>query len=158
MAHRHPSLIQLSRDHYEGLLLCLQLREPHRIIMNNWTTEESKQGHAVAQFYHDHLSLHFLTEEQSLFPLVMTHVPEGKPLVDELLREHREIERRIRQFEEVDPAGTASQLQQFGEFLEAHIRKEERQLFPLVEAKAPPHVLAAAIKEMNRDDNSPDSA
>lgn len=149
MSRRHSSLVPLSKDHFDGLLLAHQLRES-RPIMKNWPASEADRGSFVARFYREHLASHFLAEEESLFPLIVAHVPAGKPLVEELLREHRQIERAIGRFEQQDSPATGQMLEQFGELLEGHIRKEERQLFPMFEQQAPPDVLAAAEKQIQR--------
>jgi len=144
MARRHPSLIPLSRDHYDGLLLAHQLGEPHRSMMEGWPDHDKERGHFVAGFYRKHLAHHFLVEEQFLFPLIVQHVPEGKALVNELLEEHRRIEQMVNECDHADTASIPPLLKQFSGLLERHIRKEERKLFPLFEEHAPAEVLDTA--------------
>ena len=113
-------------------------------MMEGWPDQDKERGHFVAEFYRKHLTHHFLVEEQSLFPLIVQHVPEGKTLVTELLEEHRRIEQLVDECEHAEAASIPPVLKEFSELLERHIRKEERKLFPLFEEHAPADVLDAA--------------
>ncbi|MGH2567837.1 MAG: hypothetical protein ACRDGA_05815, partial [Bacteroidota bacterium] len=66
MARRHTSLIPLARDHYEGLLLVQQLREPQRPMMPGWPETPSERATFIAWFYDEHLKNHFEAEEHAL--------------------------------------------------------------------------------------------
>ena len=112
--------------------------------MEGWPDQDKERGLFVAEFYRKHLTHHFLVEEQSLFPLIAEHVPEGMTLVNELLEEHRRIEQLVHDCEQAEAALIPSVLKQFSELLERHIRKEERKLFPLFEEHAPADVLETA--------------
>ncbi len=149
MAHRHKSLIPLARDHYEGLLLVQQLRESHRAIMAGWPATHVEQAKFIAQFYDRHLKNHFEAEEQALFPTAIKNVEQARPIVDELLEEHRRIEQSISTFRRPSEEGLAELLKKFGDLLEQHIRKEDRVLFPLLEEHASPAVLDQVEQLMN---------
>lgn len=141
MARRHESLIPLAKDHYEGLLLVQQLREHGRPMMAGWPNTPTDQAGFVARFYDEHLKKHFEAEEHALFPPASEHVPSSHSIVQELLHEHRTIEKYIAQFRTVSEENSAEALQQFAVLLEEHIRKEDRVLFPLLEREASPEVL-----------------
>ena len=82
-------------------------------------------------FYGAHLVPHFRAEEEVLFPLVRSAVPESGEMIDELVRHHEQMCAAIPQLE--DGTGLAKLMFDLGDLLERHIRKEERELFPLFE-------------------------
>jgi iron-sulfur cluster repair protein YtfE (RIC family) len=90
------------------------------------------QGSRAAQFFANDLTGHFKAEEEVLFPAMRT-LEGAAELLDELVSEHRELERLAERFEVSDFEEVARTLGRFADLLETHIRKEERQLFPLYE-------------------------
>ncbi len=147
---RHESLVPLSKDHYEGLLLALQIKTKDRIMLVGWPKEAAAQGKFIARFYQERLVRHFEAEEKALFPLIVEHIPSGKKQVEDLLNDHRSIEKFIGDFEKPG-APSSSQLHEFSDLLERHIRKEERELFPLFEKEASPDILQRAKELLSRD-------
>lgn len=141
MARRHKSLVPLSQDHYHGLLLAEQIRTAERTILSGWPKDPAGQARFVVEFFREHLIPHFQAEEESLFPQVTEHVPSGRGQVKDLLKEHRLMREFAEGFRNPDPEKTPEQLKNFAQLLDGHIRKEERELFPLFEAEAPPEVL-----------------
>ncbi len=142
MARRHQTLIPLSREHHDGLLLAW------RLTKGDLKDREAKLRikHAVT-FFEYRLRAHFDAEERALFPAVREALADGAALLDELMGEHREFAAKA----EALKAGDESQLAPFCDLLEQHIRKEERRLFPLIEARIPAEQLAALepqIKEL----------
>lgn len=115
-------------------------------MMAGWPSTPRDRAHFVAGFYDEHLKTHFAAEEESLFPLVNRHIPEGRPLVAELIAEHRTIEQFIEEFSRAVNDLVTTRLEEFSTILEGHIRKEERRLFPLFEDNASPKVLAQTEK------------
>ena len=128
---RHPLLRPLSREHHQGLLLCrrirreLQARADHDLVLNE-----------CRAFFHADLLPHFAVEEEVVFPVL----GRGNPLVQRAIAEHRRIARLF--LRTVDPRTTLGLVE---EELEAHIRFEERVLFPEVQRPATP-------EEMDRID------
>ena len=78
-----------------------------------------------------------LSEEEVLFPLLGNAAPGSSRVIDELLSEHEQIRQAAAQLE--NATGLAKLIFDLGDLLERHIRKEERELFPLFEQ----HVKAA---------------
>lgn len=138
-SRRADSLIPLSREHQYALLLCLRI---HRGLIehqadSNW--QQMKAGHAV-RFFDGDLVTHFHAEEQFLFP-AMRELPGAARIIDELLAEHRKIELLIDRLRRVDVRSLSVTLEEFADTLEAHIRKEERELFPIYEQHAAPETM-----------------
>ncbi len=108
---RHPALEPFSRDHNDGLILARSLM-----------TGETDAPRLAQAAWDGELRDHFKEEERLLGPLL------SETSLETLLREHREIEAMIESL----PEGSAA----LGEALEAHIRWEERVLFPEIETTA----------------------
>ena len=99
-------------------------------------------------FYANNLLPHFRAEEEVLFPLLGSAVPGSQEMIGQLERDHAEIRKAIPQLE----AGTnlAKLIFDLGDLLERHIRKEERELFPLFEQKLDARQAEAAGPEIQR--------
>jgi hemerythrin-like domain-containing protein len=137
-AKRHSSLIPLSHDHHHGLVLAFRLREG---LPGNRKSSDSPQEQAedAVRFFHDNLVAHFRAEEEALFPAIRTCVPHAATLLDTLTAEHSEMRARVENLAQASPDESTLQtkLKAFGNLLERHIRREERELFPLYEANIP---------------------
>ena len=83
-------------------------------------------------FFLSNLILHFRAEEKVLFPQLQSLVPESRPIIDQLLGEHEKIRAAIPQLDR--ESGLGKIIFDLGDLLELHIRKEERELFPLFES------------------------
>lgn len=145
---RHPVLIPLSHDHHHGLALALRCRKqalgqikPMGIAGLRERTRE------VLDFYQRNLVPHFRAEEEVLFPWIRSAVPQSSELIDELVRQHDEIRKLMPELE--SGAGLTKRIFDLGDLLERHIRKEERELFPLFEqyvTEAQSQSLSAELK------------
>lgn len=84
-------------------------------------------------FFADNLVRHFRAEEEALFPLMRSSVAESHTLIEELVKEHE----KIRGVVATIAAGQelSKSLFDLGDLLERHIRREERELFPLFEER-----------------------
>lgn len=139
-SRRHDSLIPLSREHQYGLMLCMRI---HRGLVErdadlNWL--QLKANHAI-RFFESELVTHFQAEETFLFP-AMQGMPGATEVIDELLTEHRKISLLRDQFLQIEVTSLAATLKEFADTLEAHIRKEERELFPIYEEHASPETIS----------------
>jgi iron-sulfur cluster repair protein YtfE (RIC family) len=99
-------------------------------------------------FYASNLLPHFRAEEEILFPLLRSAVPESAAMIDELVGNHAQIRGAIAQLQ----AGTdlAKLIFDLGDLLERHIRKEERELFPLFEQRVAVKEAQAAGEEIKK--------
>jgi iron-sulfur cluster repair protein YtfE (RIC family) len=123
---RHEALAELSRDHHQALACALVLKR---------ATEETSTAAASSflAFWHEHGRSHFRAEEEVLLPAFARHQhPRGEAVV-RVLTEHMEIRRDAQRIERgvSDPVF----LNDLGRRLEAHVRHEERTLFPMVEQR-----------------------
>lgn len=150
MAHRHESLTHLSRDHHDGLMLAQQILEQRRTMLPDWPRDFQARVAYVVTFFGEHLGGHFKAEEEILFPLILRHIPASKELISELLNDHRQMKAIVKGFSKKGFAPSQERLHELGRTLEAHIRKEERDLFPLFEAQANEGVLSDAQAALSR--------
>ncbi len=67
-----------------------------------------------------------------LFPALRAALPETGLVIDELMHDHAAIRQAVPQLEA--GTGVAKLVFDLGDLLERHIRKEERELFPLFES------------------------
>jgi len=82
----------------------------------------------VIRVFADELEPHFQIEEQSLLPL-LTSV-EMQPLAQRTLADHQQLRALLDGLRQSDSEALSS----FGKCLSAHVRFEERELFPVIES------------------------
>jgi iron-sulfur cluster repair protein YtfE (RIC family) len=127
---RHPSLISLSHEHHHGLALALRCRKQALgQIKPMGAAGLLERAEEFRSFYAGHLCAHFRAEEEVLFPLIDSAAPGSSAIIDELVRDHEQIRKAVAQLESGN--GLAKLIFDLGDLLERHIRKEERELFPL---------------------------
>lgn len=137
---RHPDLREFSDDHHQGLVNALRLKRT--AAGEGVTPVEAAQ--AFLKFWREDTSLHFRKEEEVLLPVVARY---GGNLRDEcmvvMLAQHARIRGLTMQLgDEVEREEVQREtLQALGEQLEAHIRLEERALFPALEESLPEEAL-----------------
>ncbi|MGH7825907.1 MAG: hemerythrin domain-containing protein [Candidatus Binatia bacterium] len=129
---RHPSLVSLSHDHHHGLALALRCRKQALGQIKPTGLEGLRErAKEVCQFFSSSLAAHFRAEEEVLFPRLQPLAPGSEAIITGLLSEHEEIRRSIALLE--TEGALAKLMFDIGDLLERHIRKEERELFPLFE-------------------------
>ena len=119
---RLPPLIPLSHDHHHALAAARRLR----LAAESGNT--SAEAAAFSRFFAEESVRHFRDEEERLFPLV-AHVEEAQPLVVRALLEHQQLHALASEA----ASGERAPMRELAELLEAHVRFEERELFPLIE-------------------------
>ena len=129
---RSDALAQLSREHHHGLVVAQRL--------NRATAATAAAARdAFLTFWDQEGHQHFRVEEDVLLPALARHCSPTHDAVVRVVTDHIDIRRRA-----IDVAGdpTPDELRALGDRLHAHIRHEERMLFPLIEATLPDHELA----------------
>jgi len=129
---RHPSLIPLSQDHHHGLALALRCRKQALgQIKPMGAAGLRERAKEFLDFYTSNLEAHFRAEEEVLFPALHSAIPATGSVIEELIREHVEIRQTLPRLDA--GSGLAKLIFDLGDLLERHIRREERELFPLFE-------------------------
>jgi iron-sulfur cluster repair protein YtfE (RIC family) len=123
---RHKSLHILSHDHHHGLILAQLIKKGSPQYKNLPNTTEGKKDYSI-KFYYDELIKHFDDEENILFPVVNGKDDEMDNFIEDIIIEHKKIKQLINQLESDEDVENT--LDELGNILELHIRKEERDLF-----------------------------
>lgn len=130
---RHPSLRKLSDDHHGGLVRARRLR---RAAAGEGESPR-EAARAFLRFWEEDTSAHFREEEEVLLAVYARHGGDlNADPVREMAADHAHIRGLVMTLIEEDESGEVSPdtLREMGERLEAHIRLEERSVFPLLES------------------------
>lgn len=133
---RHAALIPLSHDHQHGLAQALRLR---RAAAKADAPTQLASATEFVTFYKSEQRVHLRDEEEQLFPLLLSHLPSEPALLQQARLQHTQLQGLARKLEIAVAAGIVDPetLATTGTLLEAHIRLEERQLFPMIEELVP---------------------
>ncbi len=123
---RHPALIPLSQDHHKALLLA-QLLKRNAPEYHGLPKDLIGKMNFAKEIYHTELEHHFKDEEQFVFPYLKVKDIELDNLISEILNEHIILKEKILSL--VDNPNLIDQLDEIGNILGEHVRKEERILF-----------------------------
>jgi len=134
---RHPAFTPLSRDHHRTLILAQSIKKGAPQFRGMATTVEGKRKEILSHF-EDHLKDHFIKEER-IFSECKNVSPEVDELIAEIIAEHRRVEELIGDLNEGKEI--INTLDTLGVILEKHIRKEERELFELLQEKLSEKIL-----------------
>lgn len=122
---KRSTLLQpLSREHHTALTLA---KASERAALSGDEALVRLTCQRVILAFQNELEPHFQTEENSLLPLL--HSPETQALVVRTLADHQQLRGLLDALRQND----AGALESFGKCLTAHVRFEERELFPALE-------------------------
>jgi hemerythrin-like domain-containing protein len=127
---RSKHIAPLSRDHHHGLLFCWKIRQGLKKEI-----DPGRIAGYVRYFWDTHLKAHFREEETLLFNRIVDYQ------CGQALLQHAAIEKLIGMQD-------ADALAALADLMERHIRFEERELFPHIEARLPADVLAQVGAEL----------
>ncbi len=143
---RHKSLYPLSHDHHHGLILAQLIKKNAPKYKNLPDTIDGKTEYTI-NFYNVELVKHFRHEEKILFPPAKGKDESVDKLIEEIISEHKKIKSLV------DSLKTTNEyediLDELGNLLESHIRKEERKLFPEIESVLSQDELENISKALN---------
>ena len=121
---RHPALVHLSHDHHHALV------EARKLKRAATDPDPSGAAAAFATFFAEVTVAHFREEEEALFPLAAWS-EEARPLVVQALLDHQRLHALVARLEHPDVRRRT--MLELADLLEQHVRREERELFPLLE-------------------------
>ena len=127
---RHRALVPLSHDHHHGLVQARRLRR----AAEGELPERREAAASFVEFFASDTRPHFRDEEELL---VGAREPATELLTRALL-EHQRLYALVGTLDDELAAGEASEatMGELAQTLEAHIRFEERTVFPLIEQVA----------------------
>ena len=123
---RHPALVPLSREHQKGLLLA-QLIKKNAPEYNGLPNDLIGKMNYAKEVYNNELLQHFKDEEELVFPFLKGKNQEVDNLILEILNEHILLKEKILSLDV--NSDLINKLDDIGNLLDGHIRKEERILF-----------------------------
>ena len=126
---RHETLAPLSREHHAALILAQLIKRNAPEYKGLPTTISDKVVYAI-NFYKTELKTHFKKEELLLKKVKAFH-PAIVKLSDEIVAEHALLKGLFLSLN--NAFDHEAVLNELGNELDAHIRKEERILFPLIQ-------------------------
>ena len=133
---RSKELAPLSREHHDGLLFAWKIKQG----LANGTPVETLCSY-TRWFWSNHIKPHFKDEENVL----IRFLPRDNPLVQQMFKEHAQIRDLILSLDK-DPDSNSLQL--LAEFINNHIRFEERQLFAYAEEVLSPEQLQEIYNDL----------
>ncbi len=125
---RSTALQPLSREHHTALTLA---KACERAVQSRDEERVAQTCQRVIQAFSDELEPHFQIEEQALLPHL--HSAETQPLAQRTLADHQQLRALLDGLQQNDVGA----LDSFGKLLSAHVRFEERELFPALESLLP---------------------
>jgi hemerythrin-like domain-containing protein len=128
---RHPALTGLSHDHHHELVQARRLRAAAEAEPD----ERLATAAAYVDMFFTETVAHFRAEEERLFPAYVQVAGES-PLLRRILEEHMQLHGLVRALRAHVAAGDVpgDELLALGGLLHDHVRVEERELFPAIEA------------------------
>ena len=143
---RHPTLAHLSRDHHPALILAQLLKRNAAPYKGMPADTEGKLLYASG-FYNKELMKHF-GEEEKMMDMLAGIDPELDEMIKQIRVEHVLLHDLFTGLEKADDQISA--MDELGNVLDRHIRKEERQLFPLIEKCCNEQVMSSIEKLLTR--------
>ncbi len=143
---RHKSLIFISHDHYHGLQLAQLIKKNAPKFKTLPNDLEGKKNYTI-NFYENDLLHHFYLEENIILPAVKGRNKEIDKLFEEILIEHKNIEKSIEALKEnID---IERKLNEIAVLLQNHIRKEEQVLFEKIQKELSENELQKLEEELH---------
>jgi hemerythrin-like domain-containing protein len=140
---RDRALVPLSQQHHNGLALCVLT---DRSLQADDSPDNAARLAARALDRYDlEIANHFAVEEEVVFPLIERELGEI-PILVELIAEHRHVERVVDQLRLAPEAAT---LRELTSVLRSHIRREESDLFEVIQQRLSRKVLDAMGAEVD---------
>jgi len=149
---RHRSLMPLSHDHHDALI------QARRLQAAGESSDSDTVARGFLRFFAKEMVRHFREEEELVFPTVLDCAAAREPLVRALL-EHERLYALTKLLREALDTGrsTTPIMQEVGQLLAAHVRHEERCLFPLIEGFLDDSTLATIALAPREGDSVADS-
>lgn len=132
---RHEALVQFSKEHHFGLMLGWKVRQGFRKNI-----DPSRMSEYLLAAFRAEVLPHFENEEVQLFVLL----PQTDALRLQAEQEHVLIRELVK---DISKNAEEKKLMAFADALDAHIRFEERTLFPHIEQQQSFEAYAKAMQE-----------
>jgi iron-sulfur cluster repair protein YtfE (RIC family) len=143
---RNKHMLQLSKDHHFTLLFCWKLRQGLKIGV-----EVERIQNYVKHFWLHDMQAHFRDEEDILFASVQD------VKVQKAIEDHKQIKEQVDAvLQAANSIETSKQLSILADTVDAHVRYEERVLFPHLEQILTTEQLEFIGKQLKQEQALPD--
>lgn len=132
MPGRHDRLLPLTHDHHHALRNARMLR----LAAERDPAARVEAVEAFVRFFRTEAVVHFREEEEVIFPLVALNERAPSAGIERVLKEHVTMHALVHELEEQVKAGDpeGETMLALAQLLQAHVRSEEDELFPAIEA------------------------
>ncbi len=148
MMKNRKSLFSIAHDHFHGLMLADLIKEGKPSPGQFPGTLEEKAKFSI-RFYNIELDNHFYLEEHILQPLVRGINKDIDDMLDEMIDDHNKIRAMVESLK--DGTNLSGKLMKLGSYMEEHIRKEERIMFPKVQESLSEQELEELAAKLKHD-------
>lgn len=135
---RHDAMKPLSRHHHHALALALKISRTLKDDMDEGALHMLREE--LQQFWVTGGQEHFREEEEILLPAYARYASPRHEEIIEMLIEHAQIRALVAAIDDGEGDLIAT-IRELGLMLEKHVRREERVIFPMMEAALPDEVL-----------------
>jgi hemerythrin-like domain-containing protein len=151
---RHPSLRKFSDDHHGGLVQARRLRR----AAAGEEGPPAEVARAFLRFWDEDTSPHFRDEKEVLLAVFARHGGDlaAEP-IQEMVVDHARIRGLVMGLGEEARSDQVERetLREIGDRLEAHIRLEERRVFPMIERLLPEEALREVTSRLGASPKEP---
>lgn len=135
---RDAAFVPLSREHQKALILAYRLKNGRSSNPKYpWPSDTVEQRQRATAIFEQDVLFHFEAEEMFLFPLLQKYIQSGDSCLGQCLADHQQIRSQLMRLQ-TDAGETLNlALQQLGQLLEAHVHREERELFEWAQQAVP---------------------
>ncbi len=135
---RHETMKPLSRHHHHALMMAMKIR---KTLTDDATTETiDALKEELRQYWETGGNPHFREEEEILLPAYSRYASARHEEIIEMLMEHMRIRALVAAIAD-EEGDSIAQIRELSEVLERHVRREERVIFPMMEAALPEDVM-----------------
>jgi hypothetical protein len=142
---RDPNLVCLSREHHDGLVLCLRI---NRELPDADAAALDALYRDLDDFWEQALLRHFRAESECLLARLIRHVAVDDPMVERLSADHLRLAALVADMRD-KPDKRPAAIQAFGRLLREHIKWEEEQLFEITQRRLAKRELEALGRELD---------
>ena len=124
------------------------LKQDHRTVEKMFSDYQESQDASIVEQICNELDTHTRLEEEIVYPVLRSDVPEGEGMAQHAEDEHKEARQligRIRQTSE--PEHLDELVQELQSAIEEHVSEEENEVFPKMESALP----ADRLEEMGAE-------
>ena len=148
MKQEHKSLFSIAHDHFLSSMVIQMIKKGSPAI-EGLPNSPADRAEYIIHFFDQELENHFYLEENILQPELKGVSIEIDRLLDEMVKQHRKIERIVKSLK--SNKNLINKLDKLGIALENHIKQEESVLFPKIQETLSRQELESLAKKLQKN-------